>query len=95
VVCDFHLGHDGGAIVGDGDVAIRGDEDLVETSRAEGGLDDGGDGAGGEDVGFDGFDAVRALLPALIADDDEGAALFVFCYLGCASHVSYTYDRVC
>lgn len=88
MVADLHLAHDGGAIVGDGDVAVGGDEDLVEAAGTEGGADDGGDGAGGEDVGFDGFGAVGALLLALVADDDEGAAGFVLGDLSCILSVS-------
>lgn len=78
MVTDVHLTQDGSAIISDGDIAIGGDEDLVEPTRAERGLDDVGDGAGGEDVVFDGVDAVCAGFPALVSHDDEGAALFVF-----------------
>lgn len=40
LVLDLHLGEDGRAVVGDGDVAVGGDEDLVEPARAERRLDD-------------------------------------------------------
>jgi hypothetical protein len=49
---DLHLAEDGRAIVCDGDVAVGGDENLVETSRAEGRADDVCDGPRGEDVGL-------------------------------------------
>ena len=41
---------DGGAVVGDGDVADVVDEHLVEPHRSQAGLDDVGDGGGGQDV---------------------------------------------
>ena len=69
-------------IVRDCDVSIRRYQDFIEAAWAEGGFDQRGDGAGGEDVGFDGFGAGGAGLAALVADDDEGAAGFVFGYLG-------------
>lgn len=37
---DLHLAQDGRSIVGNGDIAVGGDEDLVETAGAEGGFDD-------------------------------------------------------
>lgn len=65
VIRDLHLLQDGGAIVGDCDIAVGGDENLVETARTEGSLDKVGDGAGGEDVRLDSFVAVLTLLLAL------------------------------
>ena len=45
-----HFVKDGGAVVGDGDLAIGADEQLVETARAEGAAQRLGDGAGRQDV---------------------------------------------
>lgn len=39
LVLDLHLRHDGRAVVSDGDVAVGGDEDLVETCGGAGGED--------------------------------------------------------
>jgi hypothetical protein len=82
VEVDMYLGQDGSAIVCDGDVAIGGDEDLVETARTERGADDAGDGLCGENVGFDSLVSVLSLLLALVSYDDEGAAVLVFGDLG-------------
>ena len=88
MVCDFHLGEDCCAIVGYCYVAVGGDEDFVETAGAETGFDDGGDCSGGDYVVFYCFEAVCAGFFALIADDYEGPAGFVFRYLGCGGCVS-------
>jgi hypothetical protein len=45
-------------------------------------------------MGFDSFDAMRAFLPALITDDDEGTSLFIFCYLGCMGYALVTWLRL-
>jgi len=42
--------HDGGAIVGDGDISLVIVDQLVHAARAEGGADDVGDGGAGIDV---------------------------------------------
>ena len=68
VVRDLHFLQNGRAIVCYCDVAVRGDDDLVEAARPEGGLDDVRDGAGGENVGLDSFAAKLALLLALAGD---------------------------
>lgn len=68
----LHLTEDRSAVVGDGDVSIRADQDLVEPAGAEGGLDDAGDSSCGEDVGFDRFESVASRLAPLVLDDDEG-----------------------
>ena len=77
-----YLGQDSSAVVCDGDVAIRGNEDLVETARAEGGADNAGDGLCGENVRLDSVVSVLSLLLALVSYNDEGAAVFVFGDLG-------------
>ena len=46
----MYLVQNSSAIVCDGNVTIRGDEDLVETARAERGADDTGDRLCGKDV---------------------------------------------
>lgn len=71
LVLDLHLAHDGGAVVGDGDVAVWRDHDLVEAARAERRLDDVAHGARGEDVRLEGLEAVHARLLLLVAYDDE------------------------
>ena len=86
MICDLHLAHDGRAIIRYCNIAIGGYEDLVEAARTKRGFDDRGDGAGGDDVGFDCFDAVGAFLLALISDDDEGSAVLAFRYLSCGDH---------
>ena len=78
----MYLGQDSSAIVCDGDVAIRGDEDLVETARAERGTDNTSDGLCGENVRLDSLVAVLSLLLSLISYNDEGAAVLVFGDLG-------------
>jgi hypothetical protein len=42
-VLDLHLSEDRRSVVGHGDIAVRGDEDLVQSSWSEGGFDDVGD----------------------------------------------------
>jgi hypothetical protein len=83
VVRDLHLRHDGRPIIRYCDIAIGGYEDLVQPARTEGGFHDRGDSSGGDDVGFDGFDAVGTFLLALISDDDEGSAILALRYLSC------------
>lgn len=68
VVRDLHLLQNGCAIVCYCDVAVGGNEDLVEAARPKGGLDDVRNGTGGEDVRLDGFAAELALLLALAGD---------------------------
>lgn len=65
MIGNVHLLQNGCAVVGDCDVAIGGDEDLVEAARAEGALDDVCDGTSGENVRFDSLVAVLSLLLAL------------------------------
>ena len=79
---DRYLGQYGSAIVGDGNVAIGGNEDLVETTGTERSADDAGDRLCGEDVRLDGFVSVLSLLLALVSYNDEGAAILVFGDLG-------------
>lgn len=83
VVGDFHLGEDGGAVICDGDVAVGGDEDLVQTARAlrvvsqraappwvgayQRCLDQVRDCLGGQNVRLDRLVAVLPLLLALAA----------------------------
>jgi hypothetical protein len=43
LVLDLHLSEDRRSVVGHGDIAVRGDEDLVQSSWSEGGFDDVGD----------------------------------------------------
>jgi hypothetical protein len=74
VVADFHLGEDGSAIVGNCNVAVGRDEDLVQTAGPERGFNDRGDGAGGLNVLLDSFCSVCSLLLALITYNDEGSA---------------------
>lgn len=50
LVVDLHVAENSGTIIGDVDVSIGRDEDLVKTSRAERRLDDVGDSAGGKNV---------------------------------------------
>jgi hypothetical protein len=77
-----YLGQNGSAIVGDSDVAVRGDEDLVETARTERSADDTCDGLCGENVGLDSFVSVLSLLLALVSHNDDGTAVFVLGDLG-------------
>jgi len=65
VVGDVHLLEDGCAVVGDRDVAIGGDQNLVEATGTERALDDVCDGASGEDMRLDSLVAVLSLLLAL------------------------------
>lgn len=65
MVGDFHLLQDRRTIVRDCDVAVGGDEDLVEAAGTERALDDVGDRPRGEDVVLDGLVAVLTLLLAL------------------------------
>lgn len=67
MVANLHLLHNRGAVVRDRNVAIGGNEDLIETAGSKRGLDDVGHSSRGEDVGFDGLVAVLALLPPLTA----------------------------
>jgi hypothetical protein len=50
VVADLHLLKNGSAIVCDCDIAVGGDEDLVETAGAQRALDEVRDGSCGEDM---------------------------------------------
>ena len=72
LVFDLHLAHDGRAVVGDGDVAVGRDHDLVEAARAEAGLDDVADCPRGEDVRLERLDPVQSGLFTLVADDNLG-----------------------
>lgn len=65
VVADLHLLENGGTIVGDCDISIGGNEDLVEATGAERALDEVRDGSCGEDVRLDGFVTELALLLSL------------------------------
>jgi hypothetical protein len=69
VVCNLHLLQDSGTVVGDSDVAIGRNQDLVEATGTEGALDDVCDCPGGEDVVLDGFVTELSLLLALAADN--------------------------
>lgn len=65
MVADFHLLQNRGTIVGDSDVSVGGDQDLVEATGAEGGLDEVGNGSRGQDMGFNGLVSELALLLSL------------------------------
>ena len=65
MVCDLHLLQNRGTVVRDCDIAVGGDEDLVEAAGAEGALDDVGYCAGGQDMCFDGLVAELPLLGSL------------------------------
>jgi hypothetical protein len=43
LVLDLHLSEDRRSVVGHGDIAVGGDEDLVQSPGSEGGFDDVGD----------------------------------------------------
>jgi hypothetical protein len=62
VVADFHLLENGRAVVRYRDIAIGGNEDLVETARSEGGLDNVCDRSGSKNVRLNGLVAELALL---------------------------------
>lgn len=65
LVLNLHLAHDGGSVVGDGNVSIRRNENLVQSSGTQGGLDDIRHGSSGQDVALDGLNSVCALLLSL------------------------------
>jgi len=65
VVRDLHLLQNRGTVVGDCDVAVGGDENLVEAAGSEGALDDIRYCARGEDVCLDCFVAELSLLLSL------------------------------
>ena len=81
-VVDRHLRKDCSAVVGDGDVAIGRNKNLVETTRTERGAHNTSDRLCSEDVGFDGLVSVLSLLLALVSYNNEGAAVLVFGDLG-------------
>ncbi len=54
LVLHVHHLEDGGAVVGDGDVVVRGHHHLVQPPRAQGRLEGVGDGLGGHDVALQG-----------------------------------------
>jgi len=85
LVLDLHPAEDRRTVVRHCDVAVRGDEDLVEPSRAQTCPHDLGDSAGGENVRLDRLDAMRARLAALVADDNERPAVLIL-GVGCALH---------
>lgn len=60
LVVNLHVGEDRGTIVRDVDVSVGGDQNLVQTSRAQRRLDDVGHGAGGENVALCGQLAVTS-----------------------------------
>ena len=55
LVLHIHHLEDGGAVVGDGDVVVRGHHHLVQPPRAQGRLEGVGDGLGGHDVALQGW----------------------------------------
>jgi hypothetical protein len=65
VVGDLHLLQNGGTVVGDGDVAVRRDEDLVEAAGPQGSLDDVGYCPSSENMRLDSLVAILALLLTL------------------------------
>mmetsp|Transcript_1006 Transcript_1006/g.1808 ORF Transcript_1006/g.1808 Transcript_1006/m.1808 type:complete len:305 (+) Transcript_1006:748-1662(+) len=73
LVVDLHLLEDGGTIIGDDDIAVGTDQHLVHALGTEGGLEEGGDGPGGQDVDLMGLEALDPLLLLLLPEDDERA----------------------
>lgn len=77
LMLNVHLLHDCSTIVGDGDLVVWGNNDLIETAGAKGCLEDGCRGRGSLDVSTEGFDTAETLLGALITNDNEWVAALV------------------
>lgn len=79
---DKHLRKDSSAVVGDGDVAIGRNKDLIETTRTERSAHNTSNRLCGENVRFDGLVSVLSLLLTLVSYDNERAAVLIFGDLG-------------
>mmetsp|Transcript_24712 Transcript_24712/g.53848 ORF Transcript_24712/g.53848 Transcript_24712/m.53848 type:complete len:310 (-) Transcript_24712:56-985(-) len=77
LIGNLHLSQDGGTVVGDGNVAVGTDHDLVHALGSQGGPDDAGDGPSGKDVGLGGLDALDSSLGLLLLQNDEGPTVFI------------------
>merc|ERR1719188_2009133 len=79
LVINIHLFEDGGTVIGDGDVSIRGDHQLVQTLGPKTGLEDLTDGLGSDDVGLDGLGSRHPVHLVLILQDQEGTSKLIKC----------------
>ena len=74
---NVHHLEDGGSVIGDRDVPIGADHQLVEPLGAKAGLQDVGHRLGGQDVRLDGIAASQPGLLHLVLEDHEGTAELV------------------
>ena len=77
LMINIHHLEDGGAVVGDSDVAIRADHQLVQSLWAKAGLQDVRHGLGRKDVRLDRIAACQPGLLHLVLEDHEGSAELV------------------
>jgi hypothetical protein len=77
LVVNVHLLQDGGAVVGDGDVAVRALKHFVHAFRAERGTEDASDGFAGGDVSFLSIETSQSTLLLLLLEDNEGPSELV------------------
>merc|ERR1719341_1097932 len=77
LMINVHHLEDGGSVVGDSDVSIRADHQLVQPFGAKAGLQDVGHRLGSQDVRLDGIAASQPGLLHLVLEDHEGPAELV------------------
>lgn len=77
LMLEFHAVHDGRSIVGYLNISVGTDQDFVQSSRTETGLENGRNRLGRRDVVLDGLNAMGARLFALLSDDDERSPVLI------------------
>lgn len=75
----YHLLNNGGAVVGDRDIAIGGHKHLVHALGAERGAQGVSHGLGRKNIAFVSLEALKSLLGLLLTEDDVGSSEVVEC----------------